>query len=72
MSHTKAEVLAELKVRIDSTNPAMGQAIALGAAVEDSFSRSKRHRRYVEMAHQVNEASEGDPIITEVVAELGL
>ncbi|ORL15424.1 hypothetical protein [Prescottella equi] len=74
MSNTKIEVLAELKIRIKSTDPetALARVVPFGSVIEDTISIRKQHRRYVELWHKVNEASEGDPVIAEVAAELGL
>lgn len=71
MPITKTELLEELKVMIESTNPAMAQLVPPGAEVESSFSRTARHNRYRELWRKVNEASEGDPIIADVAAEIG-
>lgn len=72
MPITKGELLEELKVRIVSTNPAMAQALAPEAAVEDSITRTNRYRRYLKLYQQVTEGSEDDPVIAEAAAELGL
>lgn len=68
----KSAVLRELRIRMDSMNPGMAQAVSPGAGVESSASRASRYNRYFDLWHQVNTAPDGSPIVEAVARELDI